>query len=66
MAIVTGGGDGIGRACCRIIAAAGASVVVGDRSADKARQTVSLIESEGGKATAVECDVLKDDRLDAL
>ena len=66
VAIVTGGGDGIGRACCRILAAAGASVVVGDRSADKAQQTVSLIESEGGKATAVECDVLKDDRLDAL
>ncbi len=66
VAIVTGGGDGIGRACCRILAAAGASVVVGDRSADKARQTVSLIESDGGKATAVECDVLKDDRLDAL
>lgn len=66
VAIVTGGGDGIGRACCRILAAAGASVVVGDRSADKARQTVSLIEAEGGKATAVECDVLRDDRLDAL
>jgi len=57
VAVVTGGGDGIGKASCKILAAAGASVVVSNRSFEKARLTAEEIVSEGGKAAAVACDV---------
>lgn len=36
-AVVTGGGDGIGRGCCEILVSAGASVVVSDIDKDKAQ-----------------------------
>ena len=36
VAIVTGGGDGIGRSCCEILASAGASVAVCDLNGEKA------------------------------
>ncbi|MCM1109637.1 MAG: glucose 1-dehydrogenase [Clostridium sp.] len=60
VAVVTGGGDGIGRGCSEILAAAGASVVVGDLDPDKARAVALSIVSGGGKAVAVRCDVLDD------
>lgn len=66
IAIVTGGGDGIGKGCSEILAAAGASVVVSDLSLEKAQATVEGIIKEGGKAIAIACDVLKEEDLKAL
>lgn len=63
VAVVTGGGDGIGRGVCEILAAAGASVVVSDLSVDKARSTADEIMTAGGKAVAVACNVLDNDDL---
>lgn len=63
VAVVTGGGDGIGAGCCRILAAAGASVVVGDINADKAKAVADEITASGGKATPVACNVLEDNDL---
>lgn len=63
VAVVTGGGDGIGAGCCRILAAAGASVVVGDINADKAKAVAGEIGDSGGKATPVACNVLEDNDL---
>ncbi len=60
VAVVTGGGDGIGKGCCEILAAAGASVVVSDINVDKAREVADGITSSGGKAVAVKCNVLED------
>lgn len=64
VAVVTGGGDGIGRGACEILASAGASVVVSDINIDKARDVADAIVSAGGKATATLCNVL--DEADLL
>lgn len=58
VAIVTGGGDGIGKGCAVILAAAGASVVVSDINIDKAQAVAKEIADKGGKAIAVACNVL--------
>lgn len=60
VAVVTGGGDGIGKGSCEILAAAGASVVVSDISVEKARAVADAINAAGGSATAVACNVLED------
>jgi NAD(P)-dependent dehydrogenase (short-subunit alcohol dehydrogenase family) len=57
VAIVTGGGRGIGRALSEGLAAAGANVVVTSRSADACHDTVRAIEAAGGTALAVPADV---------
>ena len=59
VAVVTGGGDGIGRASCEILAAAGSSVVVSDLSEEKAKLVAEEIIKSGGKAAGVGCDVSK-------
>jgi len=57
VALVTGAAGGIGRATARIFAREGARVAVVDMNGAGARETVSLIESEGGEAIALETDV---------
>ncbi|HZO29435.1 MAG TPA: SDR family oxidoreductase [Chloroflexota bacterium] len=57
VAIVTGGGRGIGRAIAEGLARAGAAVTVLARSEDELAETVRLIESSGGWAIAVVADV---------
>ena len=63
VAVVTGGGDGIGKGCCEILAVAGASVVVSDLSLDKAEEVAESINSSGGHAVATECNVMKKEDL---
>ncbi len=57
VAMVTGGGSGMGRATARAFAAAGARAVVVDLSNEAAQGTVDLIKEQGGEAIAVRCDV---------
>ncbi len=66
VAVVTGGGSGIGRAACEIFAREGASVVVGDINIEGGEETVRLIEQAGGKAVFVKCDVSQAADCEAL
>jgi NAD(P)-dependent dehydrogenase (short-subunit alcohol dehydrogenase family) len=59
--IVTGGGSGLGRATALELAAAGARVVVVDRTAEAADGVVAEIEASGGTAKAVVADVTDPD-----
>lgn len=55
--MVTAAGSGMGRATTLRFAAEGAHVYGADIAADSAAETVSLVEAEGGTATALELDV---------
>jgi NAD(P)-dependent dehydrogenase (short-subunit alcohol dehydrogenase family) len=57
VAIVTGGGRGIGRAIAQELAGAGASVAVVARSKDQLAETVALVAGTGGRAIPLEGDV---------
>ena len=57
VAIVTGGGRGIGRAMALALARAGAAVAVVARTAEQLAETVALIEGAGGRAIACPADV---------
>ncbi|RYF60261.1 MAG: SDR family oxidoreductase [Comamonadaceae bacterium] len=56
-ALITGAGSGLGRASTLLFAQEGASVVVADKDADRAKETVSLVEQQGGTAIAIKTDV---------
>ncbi|MBI4369956.1 MAG: glucose 1-dehydrogenase [Elusimicrobia bacterium] len=57
IAIVTGGGTGIGRAIALRFAGEGALVVVSGRRPRPIKETAQLIEASGGRAKAVRADV---------
>jgi len=57
VAVITGAGSGIGRACAQEFAKEGACVVVADINLAGALVTVKLIEAAGGSARAVRTDV---------
>lgn len=62
VAVVTGGGTGIGRAICLRLARDGLAVAVGfSRSVDGARETVAAVEQEGGVAFHHRVDVTNED-----
>ena len=65
-AIVTGGGQGIGRAICGIFAEEGASVVVVDIDEPGAGETARQLNREGHAAKAVRADVSSGTEIEAL
>jgi 2-keto-3-deoxy-L-fuconate dehydrogenase len=60
VAVVTGGGSGIGASICDVFSAAGASLYVVDRSPEGGNATAERIRSRGGRAQFVECDVAQE------
>lgn len=65
-AIVTGSGSGIGRSTALNFARQGAEILVNDIIAERAHETVDLIEKEGGKAFAVVADISDEVAVAAL
>jgi len=63
VALVTGGGSGIGQATAVALAAAGASVVVAGRRAEAVSQTVAMTREVGGEAIEVVTDVAQEDSV---
>jgi len=59
VALVTGASQGLGRAIAEALAAAGATVAIVARSADKLAQVAAGIRAAGGKAVEIPCDVSK-------
>ena len=64
VALVTGGGSGIGQATAVAFAQEGARVAVVDWKPDDAAQTVAMIERSGGQAIAITADVSKSDQIE--
>lgn len=66
VALVTGGGGGIGRATALVFARSGAAVMVSDVNAAGGAETVALIEAAGGRAAFVACDVADAEQVRAM
>jgi len=63
IAIITGGGDGLGQASAVLFAKEGASVVVADMDPARGMKTVDMIKNQNGEAMFVEVDVSKEDSV---
>ncbi len=59
VALITGGGSGIGRATALIFAREGAKLVIADLNRKGAEETAAMVEKAGAKAVSLESDVLK-------
>ena len=66
LALVTGAGRGIGEACARSLASAGAEVVLTARSSNQLENVRNEITSSGGKASVHVADLLKMESIQEL
>lgn len=65
VAIITGGADGIGKAGAIRFAHEGAMVIIWDMNEEKGKETVSLIETQGGKALFVKVNTASFQEVEA-
>lgn len=66
VAIITGAGQGIGRACAERFAHEGAKVVVTDRFSERGEQVTEGIVEKGGEAIILEVDVTQPEQIESL
>ena len=66
VAIVTGGGSGIGEACAVTMGSSGARVIVADYDKDGGERVTEAIKGDGGEASFVMVDVSKPDQVEAM
>jgi NAD(P)-dependent dehydrogenase (short-subunit alcohol dehydrogenase family) len=64
--LVTGGGSGIGRACARVMAQAGATIIVSDFDKHGGKETVSQVRESSGNARFIQTDVSQVDQVASL
>jgi NAD(P)-dependent dehydrogenase (short-subunit alcohol dehydrogenase family) len=65
VAIVTGGGRGLGQAICQMLSEAGAIAIVADIQKDLAEKVSQDIQQEGGKAQALQLDVSNAEQVES-
>lgn len=63
VALVTGGGSGIGREICKALAADGRRIAVADINLDGALETVAQVVAAGGTALAIAMDITDSDSV---
>ncbi len=63
IAVITGGGSGIGKAVALLFAKQGAHVYIADINEEQASQTIDEIKSAGGKAQSLICNVAKQEEV---
>lgn len=66
VALVTGGGTGIGRAAALAFATRGTKVVIASRTQKTGEEVVRLIKENGGEALWVKTDVSKENEVEAM
>ena len=66
VAIVTGGGSGIGRSAVLMFSRNGAKVAIADISATGGEETAAMVKAAGGEALFVRTDVSKDADVKAM
>src|SRR4051812_4952729 len=66
IAIVTGGGQGVGRGIALALAAQGADLVLAGRTRETLERTAGEVEARGRRAVPVVCDVGHRDQVDAM
>jgi NAD(P)-dependent dehydrogenase (short-subunit alcohol dehydrogenase family) len=65
-AVVTGGGRGIGLACCQALAEAGAKVVIADFDSKVGAEAKATLEQAGFSAEVAELDVTRPDQVNRV
>ena len=66
VAVITGGGAGIGRATCELFAEQGAAVIVAERNEVTGREVAQAILNRGGRALFIQTDVANEASIQAM
>ncbi|MCA0458173.1 MAG: SDR family oxidoreductase [Chloroflexi bacterium] len=63
VALITGGGSGLGEAAARVLAREGAKVAITGRTLDELKEVAEDIKEQGGEAIAVKADISKPESI---
>lgn len=66
VALVTGGGRGLGAAICQTLAEAGVTVIAADVRLDQAEQVTQMLRDRGMEANALPLDITNDQQVEAV